>query len=76
MQSTTSILAARPSVIRSISLSEGQRIEIEIDDGVVEIRHVESCDAVSGSVFVGADDVASLIAALRNTIRKSGGRAQ
>lgn len=72
MQQRTSIKPIGRPTVHSIPLSEGQRIEVELDAGTVEIRHLEPCDAVSGSVFVGVNEIGGLIAALR-AVGKSGG---
>lgn len=62
----------RPAIAHSLSLADGQFIEVDFapDEDSVEISLVESCGAVSGSVFVPVNHISRLIKQLRLAVQK------
>ena len=76
MQSSTPTMASAPIVCRFTSLPTEEHIEVEYDadDDEVEIRSVEPCGAVSGSVFVRSADIPTLVEALTSASHAMGGQ--
>ena len=62
----------RPAIPTFITRLDDPSIEVEFDsdEAAVEITLVESCGAVSGSVFIPIDQVLPLIERLRRALPK------
>jgi hypothetical protein len=59
--------------ISFVSLPDGQSVEVEfdLDESAIEIRHVEPCGAIAGSVFIPFDRIEDLIKTVRRAIPRS-----